>query len=131
MDGFLFCRWIQSRADGDHNLILVGTTSDRKENLQKILDGGADDYIAKPYQADVLEVRLVIAQQRVRNIETRTTLEANLHQERERLRYLATHDPLTKLLNRAMLMETLQDAVRTAREGNHSALITLTWITSS
>jgi DNA-binding response OmpR family regulator len=30
--------------------------------LQKILDAGADDYIAKPYQADVLEVRLVIAQ---------------------------------------------------------------------
>ena len=91
--------------------------------MQKILDAGADDYIAKPYQADVLEVRLVIAQQRVKNIETRTTLEANLQQERERLHYLATHDPLTKLLNRAMLMETLQDAVRAAQEGNRSALI--------
>ena len=128
---FSFCRWIRSQPDGDQHLILVGTTSDRKEDLQKILDAGADDYIGKPYQADVLEVRLVIARQRVKNIETRTTLEANLQQERERLRYLATHDPLTKLLNRAMLMETLQDAVRAAREGNHSALITLTWITSS
>src|SRR5258707_960458 len=123
MDGFSFCRWIRSQPDGDQHLILVGTTSDRKEDLQKILDAGADDYIGKPYQADVLEVRLVIARQRVKNIETRTTLEANLQQERERLRFLATHDPLTKLLNRAMLMETLQDAVRAAREGNHSALI--------
>ena len=123
MDGFSLCQWIRSQPDGDQHLILVGTASDRKEDLQKILDAGADDYIAKPYQADVLEVRLVIAQQRVRNIQTRTTLEANLRQERERLRYLATHDPLTKLLNRAMLMETVQEAVRAAQEGDRSALI--------
>src|SRR5258708_10624375 len=131
MDGFSLCQWIRSQPDGDQHLILVGTASDRKEDLQKILDAGADDYISKPYQADVLEVRLVIARQRVRNIQTRTTLEANLRHERERLRYLATPAPHTKLFNRAMLMETLQDAVRAAREGNHSALITLTWITSS
>jgi diguanylate cyclase (GGDEF)-like protein len=123
MDGFSLCQWIRSQPDGDQHLILVGTASDRKEDLQKILDAGADDYITKPYQADVLEVRLVIAQQRVRTIETRARLEASLRQERERLRYLATHDPLTKLLNRAMLMETLQEAVLAAREGDRSALI--------
>src|SRR6266446_9324648 len=80
MDGFSFCRWVRSQPDGDQHLILVGTTSDRKEDLQKILDAGADDYISKPYQADVLEVRLVIARQRVKNIQTRTTLEANLRE---------------------------------------------------
>ena len=34
-------------------------------------------------------------------------LESNLNQERERLQYLATHDPLTKLLNRTALMDMI------------------------
>jgi len=33
MDGFSLCRWIRSQPDGDQHLILVGTTSDRKEDL--------------------------------------------------------------------------------------------------
>jgi diguanylate cyclase (GGDEF)-like protein len=123
MDGFSLCRWVRSQPDGDQHLILVGTASHRKEDLQKILDAGADDYIAKPYQADVLEVRLIIAQQRVKIIETRAALETSLRQKRERLHYLATHDPLTELLNRAMLMGRLQNAVQTARTGDRSALI--------
>src|SRR5262249_56848880 len=98
--------------EGKFNVILVGTASDRKEDLQKILDAGADDYIVKPYQADKLEVRLVIAEQRMRDIETRRSLEANLRRERERLRFLATHDPLTYLPNRATLAEKLTDSVR-------------------
>jgi len=123
MDGFSFCRWVRQQPEGKFHLILVGTASDRKEDLQKILDAGADDYIVKPYQADKLEVRLVIAEQRMRDIETRRSLEANLRRERERLRFLATHDPLTYLPNRATLAEKLADSVQTARGGPRSALI--------
>jgi diguanylate cyclase (GGDEF)-like protein len=125
MDGFSLCQWIRRQPNGQRHLILVGTASDRKGDLQKILDAGADDYITKPYYADTLDIRLVIAQARVKNIELRTTLELNLKQEREQLQYLATHDPLTKLLNRAAMMDTIQDAIKAARAGSQSALIYL------
>jgi diguanylate cyclase (GGDEF)-like protein len=123
MDGFSFCRWIRQQPEGKLHLILVGTASDRKEDLRKILDAGADDYIIKPYQADTFEVRLAIAQQRVKNIEIRRTLEANLRQEQERLQFLATHDPLTHLPNRTTLAEKLADSVRASRGSPPSALI--------
>jgi diguanylate cyclase (GGDEF)-like protein len=59
----------------------------------------------------------------VKNKQVRKSLEENLRQERERLRYLATHDPLTKLLNRAAFLEILQNSVQAARNGESSALI--------
>ena len=125
MDGFSFCQWVRRQPEGNRHLVLVGTASDRKGDLQKILDAGADDYITKPYHADTLDIRLMIARARVKNIELRTTLESNLNQERERLHYLATHDPLTKLLNRTALIDVIQDAVKAGRAGNQSALIYL------
>jgi CheY-like chemotaxis protein len=54
MDGFSFCQWVRQQPDGHKHLILVGTASNSKEDLRKILDAGADDYITKPYHADTL-----------------------------------------------------------------------------
>ena len=123
MDGFSFCRWLRNQPAGDRPVILVGTASDRTADLQKILEAGADDYIVKPYEKGVLDVRLVIAQQLVKNREIQRSLEENLQRERERLKYLATHDPLTKLLNRAAFVEKVQSSVQAARLGGSSALL--------
>jgi len=123
MDGFSFCRWVRRQPAGDEHLILVGTASDRTGDLQRILEAGADDYIVKPYQKDILEVRLVIAQQQIKNKELRKTLAENLQQERERLRHLATHDPLTNLFSRAAFLDVLRNSIQTARDGVSSALL--------
>jgi diguanylate cyclase (GGDEF)-like protein len=123
MDGFSFCQWVRQQAGGHQHLILVGTASNSKEDLQKILDAGADDYITKPYHADTLGIRLIIAQTRIKNIAIRAALEANLNRERERLQHLATHDSLTGLLNRSALMEMVERAVNLGRAGTESALI--------
>jgi diguanylate cyclase (GGDEF)-like protein len=125
MDGFSFCRWVRRQPAGEEHLILVGTASDRTGDLQRILEAGADDYIVKPYQRDILEVRLIIAQQQVKNKELRKTLAENLQQERERLRHLATHDSLTNLFTRAAFLDVLRNSVQTARDGLSSALLYL------
>ena len=123
MDGLSFCKWVRRQPAGDDHLIVVGTSSDQAGNLQKVLEAGADDYIAKPYQPEALDVRLTIAQQQVKNKELRRTLEKNLHQERERYKHLAAHDALTTLCNRSAFLEVLQQSVEAARKGVSSALV--------
>jgi diguanylate cyclase (GGDEF)-like protein len=122
-DGFAFCRWLRAVPGGDRSLVLVGTASEHPDDLRKILDAGADDYIRKPYRRDLLDIRLTIAEERIKQLEAKRLLEESLHQERERLRYLAVHDPLTKIRNRATLAETMDRIVDDARNGAPGALI--------
>lgn len=65
MDGLELCRWIRAAPDGDHPLVLVITVQDGPEHLSAVLDAGADDYLAKPFTSEVLDVRLAIAERRI------------------------------------------------------------------
>ena len=123
MDGFTFCRWVRSQPGGKRHLILVGTASDSQSDLQKILEAGGDDYITKPYNPGRLEIRLIIARARIETIEQRSALEAKLNLERERLKFLATHDPLTSLLNRTAFLEKPQETVGEEAREQQSALV--------
>jgi two-component system cell cycle response regulator len=122
-DGFAFCRWLRALPGGDRSLVLVGTASEHPDDLRKILEAGADDYIRKPYRRDLLDIRLTIAEERIKQLEAKRLLESSLHQEQERLRYLAVHDPLTRIRNRATLAETMDRIVDEARNGAPGALI--------
>jgi two-component system cell cycle response regulator len=122
-DGFAFCHWLRALPGGDRSLVLVGTASEHPDDLRKILEAGADDYIRKPYRRDLLDIRLTIAEERIKQLEAKRLLESSLHQEQERLRYLAVHDPLTRIRNRATLAETMDRIVDEARNGVPGALI--------
>ena len=122
-DGFAFCRWFRGLPGGDRSLVLVGTASEHPDDLRRILNAGADDYIRKPYRRDLLDIRLTIAEERIKQLEAKRLLEESLSQERERLRYLAVHDPLTGVRNRATLAETMDRVIDEARQGVPGALI--------
>lgn len=111
MSGFDFCRWLRQQPDGERPFVLVGTASKEASDLQQILEAGADDYIIKPFFADLLDVRLAIAERSLKLRAIRKQLEEELRAEREQLTYLATRDQLTKLYNRAYFAVAVGSAV--------------------
>ena len=54
MSGFEVCRQIKKDPETSHIKILVLTGYDSKENRDRIMEAGADDYMVKPMGKDVL-----------------------------------------------------------------------------
>lgn len=58
MDGLEICRQVRSTPAGRGIYIILLTTRSRKEDVIAGLDGGADDYVTKPFDRDELRARL-------------------------------------------------------------------------
>jgi PAS domain S-box-containing protein len=90
-DGLTFCRRIRSLPWGDRAVILMNTVRDRSQDLAAALDAGATDYLTKPIDASLLEVRLTIAERTVADRLKRHQIEAELREREERYRLLTEH----------------------------------------
>jgi diguanylate cyclase (GGDEF)-like protein len=101
MDGIEVCREIRKRVDDPYIYVLLLTAKDQQEDVVAGMDAGADDYVAKPFDRQELKVRLR-AGRRILDLQT------ELLSARESLRYQATHDCLTGLLNRSACLEFLR-----------------------
>ncbi len=80
MDGLELCRKIRALPQGDRSVILVITSRNRTEDLQAVLEAGADDYLAKPIDVGLLEVRLTIAERQIEVLTARKDAEDALSQ---------------------------------------------------
>lgn len=118
IDGLEFCRRARQMPLGDRHYILLGTADDRIEDLENILAAGADDYMSKPYEARLFSIRLAVAERKTREIAKRKELE-------DQLRFVAEHDALTGLLNRAQLPGSLSRAMGRSGLGNPGAILYL------
>ena len=65
IDGLRLVQRIRAQPGGEGVFTLVVTARDRPEDLQRVLDSGADDYMAKPVDAAVLMTRVRIAERRL------------------------------------------------------------------
>jgi len=65
MDGLRLVQRLRSQPGGDSPFVIVVTARDRPEDLARVLDAGADDYLAKPIDASLLMTRVRIAERRV------------------------------------------------------------------
>ena len=65
VDGLELCRRIRAHERGDATFILIVTAHDDPPGLERVLDAGADDYIAKPSSPKNLRARIEIAERRL------------------------------------------------------------------
>ena len=113
-DGLAVCRRIRAHADGAHTYLLVVTARSGSQNLDAVLDAGADDYLSKPVSPEDIVARLRIAERRMGIAAARRTAEAEL----QRARYLAgigevslaiqheINNPLAALLTNSALVSS-------------------------
>lgn len=107
MDGLQLCRRIRALPHGDTSLIVVLTARDRPEDLQAVLEAGADDYLTKSIDVPRLDVRLSIAERQAHNLVQRKTAEARLADTMVQLR--RSRDDLQSILNELRIGSALTD----------------------
>jgi diguanylate cyclase (GGDEF)-like protein len=119
IDGVELCRRIRAREHGPYRYILLATARNDKQDLVRGLDAGADDYLTKPLDRNELRARLSVGERIL-------TLQRDLIQAREDLRFQGTHDALTGIWNRGTVLELLQrELERAARSESATGVLML------
>jgi diguanylate cyclase (GGDEF)-like protein len=118
VDGPSVCRAVRKRTNQTYVYMLLLTSKGSKEEIVRGLEAGADDYLTKPFDAEELRARLRVGERIL-------LLEDRLVEARENMRFRATHDPLTSLLNRGAVLDLLGRELQRSRRENKSTAILL------
>ncbi len=117
LDGLGVCREVRQRKEQSYVYMVLLTSREAKEDVVAGLQSGADDYLTKPFDPEELKARLRTGL-RILNLEDR------LVEAREEMRFQATHDTLTALWNRGVIMDLLgRELARSRREKVCTAIL--------
>ena len=61
MDGLTFLRRLRAQPGGDRPKVLFCTIETEVDRIQEALDAGADEYVMKPFDGEILESKLAEA----------------------------------------------------------------------
>ena len=100
MDGMEVCRRIRAQATDLPPHIIMLTARGSKADIIAGLNAGADDYLAKPFDAGELGARINVGRRLIE-------MQDKLLETRNDLTHEARHDPLTGVLNRRAILEAL------------------------
>jgi PAS domain S-box-containing protein len=78
--GIDLCRELRTRAGGDELFILLVTARADTEDLEQALAAGANDYLTKPLDVALLNVRLSVAERQIRELAERNHARAALQE---------------------------------------------------
>ncbi|HYG74923.1 MAG TPA: response regulator [Planctomycetota bacterium] len=79
IDGLELCRRLRQMRDSESAVVLVCTARASPESLRHVLSAGADDYLEKPVDFDLLNIRLSVAESLVKQRAVRRQAEHKLH----------------------------------------------------
>jgi two-component system, cell cycle response regulator len=117
LDGPAVCREVRKKKDQGYVYMILLTSKGLKTDIVTGLGSGADDYLTKPFDSGELKARLRTGQRILH-------LEGRLVEARENMRFKATHDALTSLFNRGVIMELLgREISRSRRERIPTAIL--------
>ena len=117
MDGPSVCSEVRKKREQPYVYMILLTSKESKQDVVAGLQSGADDYLIKPFDHQELKARLRTGQRIL-------GLEDKLVEAREEMRFKATHDPLTGLFNRGIIVELLsRELTRTYRERGSTTIL--------
>ncbi|HTC66625.1 MAG TPA: diguanylate cyclase [Candidatus Acidoferrum sp.] len=117
LDGPAVCREVRQKGEQVYVHMVLLTSKESKQDVIEGLESGADDYLIKPFDPAELKARLRTG---LRILQ----LEDRLVEAREDMRFKATHDPLTGLFNRGVIMDLLsRELYRTYREDGCTTIL--------
>ncbi|MFN2622692.1 MAG: response regulator [Chthoniobacterales bacterium] len=76
--GVDLCRELRARPNGDEMFILLVTAKADTEDLEQALEAGANDYLTKPLDIGLLNVRISVAERQIRELTERNQARAAL-----------------------------------------------------
>jgi len=118
MDGPGVCAEIREQTGRPYVHVVLVTSRGTKRDIVAGLDAGADDYLTKPWDPAELTARLLVGQRILQ-------LEDRLVEARETMRFKATHDALTSLFNRGVIVDLLARELSRTRRENGSTVVML------
>jgi two-component system cell cycle response regulator len=122
MDGPGVCLAVRQQHERKYvHIILITSRGSKQDVVEGLraegLRAGADDYLTKPWDPAELIARLRVGQRILQ-------LEDRLVEARETMRFRATHDSLTSLFNRGVIVDLLaRELTRTRRENGCTVVI--------
>jgi diguanylate cyclase (GGDEF)-like protein len=117
VDGLAVCRTVRAQAPA-YVYILLLTSMHRQEDRTLAYEAGVDDFLNKPLDVSELRSRLRVGE-RVLDLQTK------LLEIQEALRHQATHDHLTGLWNRRMILDALDREVNRSARANQPVAVAL------
>jgi two-component system, cell cycle response regulator len=110
LDGIDVLRRIRKQSHGSYIYTVMLTAKTQKQDRIAAMEAGADDYLSKPVDATELRSRIMVGKR--------------ILELQQSLRFAATHDFLTGLLNRSEILMALErELARAAREEKPTTVI--------